>query len=120
MAGGRPRLYDSEEEMQNEINKYFYDCTANDEPLTITGLALHLGFESRQSILDYEKNDKFSCTIKRARMRIENSYEKMLQNNSPTGAIFALKNFGWKDRQELDHTTNGKDISPPINWIGNE
>ena len=120
MSLGRPRKYNSVEELQSEIDNYYQMCKDEDEPLTITGLALYLGFESRQSILDYEKNDDFSCTIKRARMRIENSYEKMLQNQSSSGAIFALKNFGWKDKQEFDHTTNGKDITPPITWIGNE
>ena len=46
--------------------------------LSITGLALWLGFESRQSFYDYEKKDGFTYTIKRARALIENEYEFML------------------------------------------
>ena len=29
-------------------------------------------------------------------------YEKALHGRSPTGAIFALKNFGWTDKQDVD------------------
>jgi len=29
-------------------------------------------------------------------------YEKALQGHSPTGAIFALKNFGWRDKQDVE------------------
>lgn len=80
------------------------------EPSTITGLALYLGFVSRQSIYDYEKNGEYSYTIKKARLRIEANYEKALSSSSPTGAIFALKNFGWADKQQLDHTSNDKEL----------
>jgi hypothetical protein len=69
---------------------------------TITGLVLHLGFESRQSFYDYEQKPQFTYTIKRARLFIEHEYEKGLHSGSPTGAIFALKNFGWKDKHETE------------------
>ncbi len=29
-------------------------------------------------------------------------YEKRLLDKNPTGAIFALKNFGWTDKQQVD------------------
>ena len=58
---------------------------------TMTGLALFLGFCSRQSMYDYEEKSQFSYTIKRARTFIECEYEKMLHNGQCTGAIFALK-----------------------------
>jgi hypothetical protein len=29
-------------------------------------------------------------------------YEKSLRQNNCTGAIFALKNFGWKDKTEIE------------------
>jgi hypothetical protein len=105
--GGRPRLYDNAEALQREVDAYFDNEVKSP---TITGLALWLGFESRQSIYDYEKEGDFSYTIKRARLRIEERYEQRLHGNSPAGAIFALKNFGWTDRQEIDHTTKGEKI----------
>lgn len=79
------------------------------EPPTITGLCLYLGFESRQSFHDYKENPEFSYTIKKARLRIENEYEKMLYRQSPTGSIFALKNLGWVDKQEVEQKTTVKD-----------
>ena len=35
---------------------------------------------------------------------IEREYEEQLQTGNPTGAIFALKNFDWKDKAEIEHT----------------
>lgn len=72
------------------------------EPVTITGLALFLGFESRQSIYDYSEKGEFSYIIKNARLRVENQYEQNLHANNPTGSIFALKNMGWKDKTESE------------------
>ena len=100
--GGRPPLFDSEEKLQLAIDEYFTNLD-KEEP-TITGLALYLGFESRQSFYDYEKIDKFSYTIKRARLRIESNYEQWLFSRNPTGSIFALKNLGWKDKTETEHS----------------
>jgi hypothetical protein len=116
--GGRPRIYESEIEMQKVIDEYF----EKEKVLTITGLAIYLGFESRQSIYDYEKNGKFSYIIKRARLRVENGYEKRLLHPelSPTGAIFALKNMGWHDNAKTDITTQGDKIEsgiPIVTWI---
>ena len=69
---------------------------------TITGLALHLGFMDRQSIYDYQEKEEYTCAIKKARLRIESNYETNLSGGAPTGSIFALKNFGWKDKIEQE------------------
>jgi len=50
--GGRPPKFETEEELQNKINAYFEKCEADNEPLTVSGIALFLGFESRQSLYD--------------------------------------------------------------------
>ena len=91
-------LYKSAEELQKKIDEYFNKF--DEEKLlytrpTITGLALHLGFCSRQSLYDYGKIEKFSYIIRRARTCIETVYENNLHFNNPTGSIFALKNMGW-------------------------
>ena len=81
--------------------------------LSITGLALHLGFVSRQSMYDYELKDEFTYTIKKARTFIEREYEEALMYGNTTGAIFALKNMGWKDRTDI--TSDDKPLeSKPI------
>lgn len=123
---GRPPVYNTAEEMQAAISKYFHDevkkkiiilgsgkqkHTVEIEVPTITGLCYSIGFESRQSFYDYEKKPEFSYTVKRARLFIEKEYEEQLQTGNTTGAIFALKNFGWSDKSEVDHTTGGQPIT---------
>src|SRR5690349_15595622 len=97
-ALGRPLKFESPEGLEASIADYFKEITEAGEPATITGLALYLGFESRQSFYDYEEREEFSYAIKRARTRIEYEYEKKLSGNNCTGPIFALKNMGWKDK----------------------
>jgi len=107
--GGRPRRFNTVEEMQVLIDRYFQECKENNEPLTITGLALALGFTSRQAVMNYEgfldDNGKmFLDTIKTAKLRIENAYEKRNIENGRGGDIFALKQFDWTDKQEIKHS----------------
>jgi len=111
---GQPPVFSKPKDLQKAIQDYFDNVPTreiivgsdviNAPVITITGLCLHLGFASRQSFYDYENRDKFSYTIKRARMMIEHEYEAQLKNGNTTGALFALKNFGWIDKtvQEVD------------------
>lgn len=103
--GGQPPFYSSPEDMQGKIEEYFLICDDPDNKTlyTITGLALYLGFESRQSLYDYEKKSGFSYPIKKAKLKIENQVEcESRTRANPSGQIFSLKNFGWKDTQEVD------------------
>ena len=102
---GRTRVYDSVEELDAAIERYFADKRTSRGKVTMSGLALSLGFADRQSLYDYEKNEQFSCSIKRALLQIENAYETALYGQAVTGPIFALKNMGWKDKSEIDHRT---------------
>lgn len=126
---GRPPVFISPDDLNEKVAEYFeyikgklkegseflpedaQQWDRKPEPATITGLTLWLGFESRQSFYDYEKNPEFSYAIKRARLQIESEYEKKLSYQSPTGAIFALKNMSWKDKSETDITTGGDKIN---------
>lgn len=103
----RPRMYDDEEELQKACDDYFLLCIQKETRPTVTGLALYLGFASKQSIYDYEKDEKFSYPIKRALTMIENELEARLSGNNVAGIIFALKNMGWKDKHEVDHKNDG-------------
>ena len=38
-------------------------------------------------------------------MKIEAAYEERLFGNNVAGAIFALKNHGWSDKQAVEHST---------------
>ncbi len=121
---GHPPLFRTKEALQAKIDLYFKEGATRKEVIinrkkeiivipTITGLCYYLGFESRQSFYDYGKRQEFSYTVKRARTFIEQEYEEQLRCGNTIGAILALKNFGWTDRQELEHTgANGKDLFP--------
>lgn len=102
MEVGRPPYYKSIEELEDAIEEYFLGLVEDEKKATITGLAYHLGFESRQSFYDYEQKGEFAYTIKRSRLRVEMSYEERLGEGA--GPIFALKNFGWKDKTEVEQS----------------
>lgn len=108
----RPPKYKTAEELQKKIDEFFDGVDGTTPTITISGLCYHLGFCSRQSFYRLEENKEFSYTIKRARLRIENHYEALLHGNAVTGPIFALKNLGWSDRQEIDHTSKGEKLNP--------
>jgi hypothetical protein len=114
---GRPSVFESPIEMELKIDEYFDNCpdkktivlgngTIEISAITITGLCIYLGFDSRQSFYDYEKKEQFSYIIKKARLKVENYYEKCLQYGNVTGAIFPLKNMGWSDKSEIEQRVN--------------
>ncbi len=102
--GGRPRLYDTPEEFDARVDEYYQHCKATDEPILWTGLALFMGFSGRAAIDEYLQYEGFSNSVKRAKGMVEYAYEKRLSTGTNAAApIFALKNFGWKDTQTLNH-----------------
>lgn len=117
--GGRPRKFESPEQFDELADKYFEDCKAEGLPITWTGLCLGVGVCQRSSLEPYKEGkydtdeQKFSYSIKKALMRVELEYEKRLVNDGGSGPIFALKNFGWKDKQEMDVITKDVTLVPP-------
>ena len=128
---GRPLLFDSPEQLQKKIDKYFADCDKGKQvkvydrkkqemttqflpiPYTVTGLALALG-TSRQTLINYGKREEFFDTIERAKLRCENYAELLLLDGSvsPGGPQFSLKNnYGWKDKSEVDQNVTQKQIT---------
>jgi len=121
--GGAPPVFNTPDEIYDKALAYFEDIqdTKGKVKVTVSGLAFYLGFESRQSMYDYKKKEEFSYIIKRLCLFVEHCYESQLYTFNATGAIFALKNMGWMDKQQTDITTNGKDIQlPQIKWGENE
>ena len=80
----RPPKYKDADELAEVFFKYFSNL--NGSAPTITGLALHAGFASRQSLYDLAKQKKFSYVIDRARLLIENYHERV---------VFADQNPGY-------------------------
>lgn len=132
MARNTRAKYKNVEDMQKNIDKYFDLCDNNMEvkyndageeilyleplPYTVTGLALELGFTSRQALLNYEGKKEFQDTIKKAKLKIENYAERKLYTaKNCTGVIFNLKNnYGWKDKTEQDvNMTQEIKVIPP-------
>lgn len=119
-------MYKNKEEIEEKIEQYFKDCEGHlltDEkgntvynkygypvivdkkPLTITGLALALGFASRQALLNYQGKQEFHDTITRAKSRVEQyAEERLFDKDGSNGAQFSLRNNfkGWNGDQEAN------------------
>ena len=126
-AGGRPRKYQSVEEMERAMEAYFLKCDKRTkqvvtgphtnrkiekvkmpEPYTIQGLAVALDLTTHGLDL-YEEREEFITTVKRAKAAIEaNKVIHMLDGDGfGAGYIFDLKhNHGWTDKHEIEHTGN--------------
>lgn len=128
---GRPLKFKTPAILKKKVEKYFEDCdkrtipyitkdgkTINipdPRPYTITGLAIALDTD-RDTLLEYEKNNPklsaYSDTIRKAKQKCQNFAEESLwRPKIATGVIFNLvNNYGWKNKQEHDHTTGGEKI----------
>lgn len=124
MSAGRPLKYQDINKLQQDIEHYFSTCDKGKEievydkkvqevkkitvpiPYTITGLALALD-TSRETLREYQERPEFVDTIKKAKERVENYAELRLMTGDlfPASAIFALKNHGWQDKQDIEVTT---------------
>lgn len=129
---GCPPRYKTVEEMQEKIEAYFKDCRGrvlldddgyaitdkhgkpiivDERPLTVTGLALALGFNSRQTLLNYQGKPEFMDTIMRAKAQVEQyAEERLFDKDGANGAKFSLANNfeGWKEKREIDGKFNMK------------
>lgn len=102
--------FGSAEELINILNDYFENGgtiiskegkngeISQKRIISLAGLIFHLGIDSMALFYQLEKHKEYGTYIRRAKLLIMRNYEEMLQTNpNPTGAIFALKQFGWKD-----------------------
>jgi hypothetical protein len=108
---GQPPKYECPKEFQAKIDEYFAKVRDKDgnwlKPPTGSGLALHLGFADRKSLYHYRDRDEFYMSVKQAMTMIESYHEEKIgYGKSAIGNIFALKNFGWTDRQEITNKGN--------------
>jgi len=124
--GGRPPMYTSPDQIKRLIDQYFEDCKGipltdkegnpvltkwgqpvmiHSKPPTITGLALALGFNSRQSLLNYQDKPEFMDTITQAKARVEEYVEsRLFDKDGANGAKFSLTNNfkGWREKQQTE------------------
>lgn len=91
------------DEIKQKANDYFEQLAEDKEYPTATGLTIALGFASRNSLAMYRKDPDYEHIINYAMLMIEHGYERQMANGrGDAGVIFALKNFGWSDKQELE------------------
>lgn len=100
---GRPPLFTSPDEFKAIAEAYFTEQDAKERPYTVNGLALALGM-CRQSLLNYGEKPGFLDAVKGVRARLEDHWESRLGGPNAAGTIFWLKNQGWSDRQDLNHS----------------
>lgn len=110
----RKPKYESVEQIERLIEAYFESCKGeilrdkdgdivfnqkdgtpvwvNRKPPTIPGLALALGFSSRQSLYNYKARKEFMDTISRAQTRVEQyTAEKLfISTHAPAGGATAI------------------------------
>jgi hypothetical protein len=97
--GGRPPKYTDSTALESKIKQYFEEF----DRWTLEGLVVFLGFSTRQSLYDLEKqSDEFSYILKKVRMVLTSRLAEGLDDrgNATAGTIFHLKQFGWKDTIE--------------------
>lgn len=131
---GAPPKFKSKEEMQEKIDAYFMECEGTllmdkdgevvisksgqavyigRRPPTITGLALALGFRSRQSLLNYQAKKEFMDTVMRAKARVEQyTEESLFDPGKANGAKFSLANnfSAWSEKQTVDATVTARKL----------
>ena len=106
---GRPRKISSPEEFDRLVDLYIATCQNIDKPvpITLTGMILALGLTSKDSLYEYGTYPEFSESVKRARLLIEQEYEnRLIVGTNAAAPIFALKNFGWRDKAEVELSGN--------------
>lgn len=128
----RPLKYKTVQELQTAIDEYFKACEGeilkdeenqpvfnkfgqpviiNQKPPTVTGLALALGFTSRQALLNYQAKKMFVDTITRAKSRCEDYAEsRLFDRDGSNGAKFSLSNNfkGWSEKQQSEDDGSGQ------------
>lgn len=96
--------YKTPEEFEAKIDEYFDNTPI--EKQTRAGLYVHLGM-SKQSFANYKNYPNYSQIAEMAITRLEYKYELKLNERGGTEAIFALKQYGWSDKQEVENKMSG-------------
>lgn len=85
------------------FDKHGNPIIVGQKPPTITGLALALGFTTRQGLLNYQGKKEFLDTITRAKAKVEQyTEERLFDRDGTNGAQFSLRNNfkGWNGIEE--------------------
>jgi hypothetical protein len=100
---GRPRLYETPEQFNEAVTFYYTACISREEPMTLSGLCLHMGFSGRNAMFRYASYEGFLNAVTRARTLIEYSYEKEVLTNKNSAAARLLACIGGDDFWNITH-----------------
>ena len=117
MPAGQPAKYETPEDLQEAVKRYFDGCEESKECPNVMGLTHSLGFAATQSLLDQEeRGEEFSAIIKRAKMFMWNKKFQFASAGkmNPTIFIFdSINNHGMVNtRSEGKNEVTGKDGGP--------
>jgi hypothetical protein len=107
IKGGPPLKFKTPQELEKKAKVYF--DTVPFEQWSITGISIHLK-TTKDVLWDYQHRDKFADTIRKIKQMIESAWEARLIKRGNSGDIFALKNFGWKDKFEIDNNIKSDEL----------
>jgi len=122
IKGGKPRIFETPEDLQAGINDYFahidrYNADRPEgekpRPYTMSGICVYLGI-AKDRLWEYGKKSEYAETIKEAKARVESCIEEGSLSGkwNTIGAIFNLKNnFGWVDKIEVNTTTSSDQLT---------
>ena len=121
--GGRPGLWETEEDFINACDGFFSWCQSGDEFLEsiipdIEALTTYLG-TSRKVLCEYEKKPKFSNAIKEIKEKIAFYKKQLALTGRIPSAVFCFdfkNNHEYADKTEVDHTSKGDSIQPRITF----
>ena len=85
-------------------------------PPTLSGLALALGFSSKEELTGDLCGEELKRALLRARLRVEQyAEERLFDREGKSGAEFELRsNFGWQDGGAAAQLSSGKIVIPDI------
>ena len=105
------KKYDDPQALMDKIEEYFNTVSPKDQ--TGAGLCIFLGI-SRMTYNNYKNGTagpEIQEVIAWAQTRLENKYALDLNwKPNPTGPIFALKQLGWRDNQDVEMKASGFEI----------
>lgn len=105
------KKYEDANVFVKKAEEYFETTPIKEQ--TRAGLCLYLGISTTllTKYLKGEQGDEFREATEWVYTRLEHKYEADLNyRNNPTGPIFALKQYGWRDSQEVEAKVSGFEI----------
>lgn len=102
---GQPPSFNNVNELEAKLDEYKKYLKQEGKPPTIAGLAYYTGLD-RKTIYNYEKKDEYFHTLKKFRDWIMMNYEELAIEKGNGGIVFLLKNYGYNDKQEIEHSGN--------------